>query len=204
MRLAEELFMVISMASEGQERFPGLGLLALALTLAIYVLSQVEGWRPPVGLTGIVLLTGGGVQLLVGIRSQLAGRVRAAVTLLPLGIFWLSLISYQVFPQLGIGHYPNAIAMFSFLSLWGLFMALLFLGSFRQSLAVQALYGAMMFSFLALAMDHLRADQVFLVVGCLTGIIASVVAVYMFVAQVLQRLAGRDILPLGEGDMTEP
>ncbi len=192
--------MVISMTSNGQERFPGIGLLALALTLGIYVLSQLDGWRPPVALTGIVLLAGGGIQLLVGIRSQLAGRVRSAVTLLPLGIFWLSLISYQVFPQIGIGHYPNSITMFSFLSLWGLFMALLFLGSFRQSCAVQALYGAMMFSFLALAMDHLRGDQVFLVVGCMTGSIASAVAVYMFLAQVLQHLAGRDILPLGEAE----
>jgi succinate-acetate transporter protein len=128
----------------------------------------------------------------------MVGRVRSAVTLLPLGIFWLSLISYQVFPRLGIGQTPNSITMFSFLSLWGLFMALLFLGSFRQSLAVQVLYGAMMFSFLALAMDNLRDDRVFLFVGCLTGMVASGVAVYMFFAQLLQRYTGRNILPLGE------
>ena len=191
--------MAISMVSDRPERFPGVGLLALALTLVVYVLSQLEGWQPPLLLTAALLMTGGCVQLLVGLRSQMTGRVRSAVTLLPLGIFWLSLISYQVFPQLGIGHTPGSIAMFSFMSLWGLFMALLFLGSFRQSLAVQILYGAMMFSFLALAMDNVREDQVFLVIGCVMGVLASAVAAYMFMAQVLRRLCGRDVLPLGEG-----
>ncbi len=190
--------MTISIASDNQERFPCLGLLALAGTLVVYVLSQMDGWQPPLLLTAIALIGGGCVQLVVGLRSQMAGRVRSAVTLLPLGIFWLSLISYQVFPRFGIGQTPNSVTMFSFLSLWGLFMALLFLGSFRQSLAVQVLYGAMMFSFLALAMDNLRDDQVFLFVGCLTGMMASCVAAYMFCAQFLQWFTGRDILPLGE------
>ncbi len=190
--------MAASMVSEGPERFPGLGLLALATTLAVYILSQLEGWQPPLLLTAAILVTGGSVQLLVGLRSQMTGQVRSAVTLLPLGIFWLSLISYQVFPQLGFGHRPGSIAMFSFLSLWGLFMALLFLGSFRQSLAVQILYGTMMFSFLALAMDNLRQDQVFLMIGCGIGVGASLVAIYMFAAQLLHYICGRDILPLGE------
>ena len=189
--------MAASMVSEGAERFPGLGLLALATTLIVYILSQLDGWKPPLLLTAAILVTGGSVQLLVGLRSQMTGQVRSAVTLLPLGIFWLSLISYQVFPQLGFGHRPGSIAMFSFLSLWGLFMALLFLGSFRQSLAVQILYGTMMFSFLALAMDNLRQDQVFLMIGCAIGVGASLVSVYMFAAQLMHHIYGRDILPLG-------
>ena len=190
--------MAISMAPDSSERLPCVGLLALAATLVVYVLSQTEGWQPPLRLTAGALIVGGGVQLLVGLRSQMTGRVRSAVTLLPLGIFWLSLMSYQVFPRLGVGHMPNSITMFSFLSLWGLFMALLFLGSFRQSLAVQFLYGAMMFSFLALAMDNLRDDQVFLVVGCITGISASGAAVYMLLSQILKSCTGRNLLPLGE------
>ncbi len=178
-------------------RFPSLGLLALAATLGFYMFSQLDGYRPPILLTGSILLAGGAVQLLTGISSRQQGRVEAAVTLLPLGIFWLSLISYQVFPALGLGRQPNALTMFSFLSLWGLFMAVRFLGSFRQSLAVQILYGTMMFSFLALAMDYLRTDQVFLIIGCTTGILASGVAGYMALAQFWRQLAGREILPLG-------
>ncbi len=189
--------MSTSLQSSQQNKLPNLGLLALAATLAIYVFSQIEPYRPPAIITGAVLLCGGCLQLLSGIRSQQQGRVYASATLLPLGIFWLSLISYEIFPELGLGRHPNPITMFSFLSLWGLFVAILFLGSFRQSLAAQALYGTMMFSFLALAMNHLRDDQVFLLLGGITGICASVIAVYMFLAQSYNHFAGREVFPLG-------
>ncbi len=195
--------MTTTVSTGQQDKLPNFGLLALASTLAIYVFSLIEPYRPPVFLTGAVFLFGGGIQLLSGIRSQQQGRVYAAATLLPLGIFWLSLISYEIFPELGLGRHPNSITMFSFLSLWGLFAALLFLGSFRQNLAAQTLYGTMMFSFLALAMDHLRDDQVFLLLGCITGIFASFVAVYMVVAQSCNHFVGREVLPLGHWYVAE-
>ncbi|MCK5913150.1 MAG: hypothetical protein KAG12_04680, partial [Desulfuromusa sp.] len=91
-----------------QDKLPTIGLLALAVTLAIYVFSQIELCKPPVYLTGAILLGGGCIQLLSGIRSQQQGHAYAAATLLPLGIFWLSLISYEITPQLGMGRHPDA------------------------------------------------------------------------------------------------
>lgn len=186
-----------------QDNLPTTGLLALAVTLTIYILNLIEPCKPPVHITGIILLGGGCIQLLAGIRSQQQGQAYAAATLLPLGIFWLSLISFEISPQLGIGRHPNSITMFSFMSLWGLFVAILFLASFRQNTAIQTLYGSMMFFFLALAMDHLRDDQVFLFLGCSVGMFASLVAIYMVIAQAYNRIRGREVLPLGErGDVT--
>ncbi len=139
-------------AFEQQHRYPAVGLLALAITLTVYVLNQIEICRPSALYVGLVLVTGGGIQLFSGgVRSHQQGRSYAAATMLPLGIFWLSLISYDIFPELGLGRHPNSITMFSYLSLWGgMFMALLFLGSFRQNIAIQTLYGSMMFSFFLL------------------------------------------------------
>ena len=181
-----------------QDNLPSLGLLSLAVTLAAYILNLSDYYQPPVCVTGTILLFGGGLQLFLGVWSHKQGRVCSACALLPLGIFWLSLISYEVFPALGLGSHPNPVTMFSFLSLWGLFLAVLFLGSFRQSVAIQTLYGFMMFSFAALAMDHLRADNVFLLIGCSTGIIASLVALYIALAKNINQLFKRRLLPLGE------
>lgn len=183
---------------ERQHQYPIIGLLALAVTLTVYMLNQIELFRPSALSAGIVLVAGGCLQLFAGIRSHQTGRSYAAATLLPLGIFWLSLISYDIFPELGLGRHPNAITMFSYLSIWGLFMAILFLGSFRQNLAIQTLYGCMMFSFLALAMNHIRDDQVFLLIGCSMGTFASIVAVYMAFAQYYNDMVGRETLPLGQ------
>jgi succinate-acetate transporter protein len=183
-----------------QDRLPTPGLLTLAVTMAVYVVSQTELCKPPILISGAVLLDGGCIQLFLGIRSQQQGHAYAAATLLPLGIFWLSLFSYEIAPQLGVGRHPDPITMFSFMSLWGLFISILFLASFRQSVAIQTLYGSMMFFFLALAMDLLRDDRVFLYVGSGTGIFASLVALYMVIAQTCNQVRGRVILPLGEWD----
>lgn len=182
----------------GHDTFPSIGLLALASTLVVYVLSLSESYSPPLCITGTILLCGGCLQLLIGIWSQKHGQASSASALLPLGLFWLSLISYEVFPALGLGIHPNSVTMFSFMSLWGLFLTILFLGSFRQSIAIQALYGFMVFSFFALAIDHLRSDNLFLLIGCGAGILASLVALYIVLAQNYNRLVGRKVLPLGE------
>ncbi len=181
-----------------QENLPGLGLVALAITLAVYLLNLSGYFHPPVCVTGAVLLSGGVLQLLIGLWSHKQGRACSACALLPLGIFWLSLISYEVFPEIGLGSHPSQFTMFSFLSLWGVFLAILFLGSFRQSVAIQTLYGLMMFSFLALAMDHLRTDNVFMIIGCCAGIAASAVAFYIALAENLNYLFRRTLLPMGE------
>ncbi|MBD1400322.1 acetate uptake transporter [Pelovirga terrestris] len=180
-----------------QHELPTPALLALAASLLIYLFSLLGPYRPPVLLSGIILVCGGVIQLTYGLRSHQQGHPRAAATLLPFGFFWLSLISYEIFPELGLGRHPNAMTMFSYLSLWALFAAILFLGSFRRSIAVQTLYGAIMCSLLALSMNHLREDQVFLLLGCLCGFIASATAMYIAVAQTINESRGQDVIPLG-------
>lgn len=179
---------------------PSPALLALALSLTIYLLSLLGSFRPPALLTGIILVCGASVQLVYALYSQQRGDSRSAAILLPFGIFWLSLVSYSVFPELGLGRHPNAITMFSYLSLWGFFVVILFLGSFRSSLAMQILFGSLVFSLLSLSMNYLRDDQVFLFIGCFCGFFSSLTSVYIAIAQVVNPRQQRNIVPLGHRD----
>lgn len=177
--------------------FPGPALVALALSLTVYLLSLLSATRPPALLTGIILVCSAVVQLLYALYSQQQGDSRTAATLLPFGIFWLSLVSFHVFPDLGFGRHPNAVTLFSYLSIWGFFAAILFLGSFRRCLAVQIFFGSLVFSLLSLSMNYLREDQVFLFIGCASGFISSVAAVYIAAAQAFNQRMQRYIIPLG-------
>ncbi len=181
-----------------QDNLPSIGLLALAGTLAAYILNMSNYCHPPVFIVGAVLLFGGGLQLLLGLWSYKRGRNSSACALLPLGILWLSLLGYEIFPTIGLGAHPDQITMFSFLSLWGLFLAVLFFRSFGQNFTLQILYGFMTLSFITLAINHLRADNIFLIIGCGTGITASLVALYIALAANLNHLFGKTLLPLGE------
>jgi hypothetical protein len=186
-----------------QENLPTVGLLGLGLGLSAYISCKSGAFDQSTCWIALALLIAGVLQIFSGLRYQHQGRSHAAATFLPFGIFWLSIIGYQIFPKLGLGQAPNAIAMFSYLSLWALFVAIIFLASFRQNVAVLWLYGSMMMSFMALAADQLRADRIFLIIGCIGGFLAAFFALYIGLAQFSQDCLGRRILPLGES-LDEP
>lgn len=117
---------MIDYYSSEQKHMPRLGLLALAFSLVAYVFGISGRFESSATLIGVILLVAGSIQILIGIRSQQQGHPYAAATLLPFGMFWLSMIGYEIFPKIGIGLPPNGIAMFSYLSLWALFVAMLF------------------------------------------------------------------------------
>lgn len=181
-----------------QENLPTVGLLGLGVGLAAYISCQSGAFDQSTCWIALALLIAGVLQIFSSLRYQHQGRSHAAATFLPFGIFWLSIIGYQIFPKLGVGQAPNNIAMFSYLSLWALFVAIIFLASFRQNVAVLWLYGSMMMSFMALAADQLRADHIFLIIGCIGGFMAAFFALYICLAQFSQDCLGYRILPLGE------
>ena len=187
-----------SIRSFSQENLPTVGLLGLGVGLSAYISCQAGVFDQATCWIALALLVAGILQIFSALRYQHQGRSHAAATFLPFGIFWLSIIGYQIFPKLGVGQSPNAIAMFAYLSLWALFAAIIFLASFRQNVAVLWLYGSMMMSFLALAADQLRADHIFLIIGCIGGFMAAFFALYICLAQLSQDCLGRRLLPLGK------
>lgn len=180
-----------------ENKIPSLGLLALALSISTYAFSQTGLTNTPATTLGTVLLLGGGMQIIAAVRSRQCGSQAATATMLPLGMFWLSLIGFEVFPQLGFGQTPSAVTMVAYLSMWGLFAAILFLGSFQQSRALQLVFAALMFCLIFLAMGKLRDNPVFLVVGGISGIISGLAAGYTGLAQLFNQWMGRSIFPIG-------
>ena len=181
-----------------QNKIPSLGLIALSLSISTYAFSQTGLYNTPAATLGTVLLLGGGLQIMAGVRSRQFGSLSATATMLPLGMFWLSLIGFEVFPRLGFGESPGAVTMVAYLSMWGLFAAILFLGSFQQSRALQLVFSALMFCLLFLAMGKLRNNAVFLVIGGVSGIVCGLAAGYTGLAQLLNQWMGRPIFPIGQ------
>lgn len=180
-----------------QHRIPSLGLLALALTVSTYAFSQIKLFQTPVTSLGTVLLIGGGLQILSGLHSHTEGQGSARTTLVPLGLFWLSLIGFEIFPELGLGRHPSPVALVAYLSMWGFFAALLFLGSFRQNRALQLIYGALMICLLLQAMGTLKANPLLLLFGSLAGLICGLAAGCTALAQLYRQWFERTKLPPG-------
>lgn len=176
---------------------PPLGLLALAPTICLYTLSRAELVHINPSLLGLILILGGATQVSSGLNARQNSNHCGSATLIPLGLFWLSLLGFYIFPTLGLGDQPSAVAMTSYLTLWGIFAAILYLGSFRQSRVIQVLFGSMMICLLSLGLAEIRDNQVFFYCAAITGSLSGLSALYAALAQVLNQRLQRTIMPLG-------
>ena len=113
------------------------------------------------------------------------------------GLFWLSLVALLVFPGWGMGETPNARAMGWYLFSWGLFTAVMFVGSLRTTRALQSVFLTLaLLFFLLAAADWTGNDTVHKVAGW-EGILTAALAIYTATAQIWNDVFGRVVLPLG-------
>jgi len=176
---------------------PPLGLLALAPTIVFYTLCRADILNISPSLLGLILILGGATQVSAGLNARQKGNHPGSATLIPLGLFWLSLLGFYVFPALGLGTRPSAVAMTSYLTMWGMFAAILYLGSFRQSRVIQVLFSTLMVCLLSLGMAEIRDNTVFFYCSAIAGTGCGLTALYAGVAQVLNQRMQRTIMPLG-------
>lgn len=176
---------------------PPLGLLALAPTISLYTLCRANLINISPSLLGLMLILGGATQVSAGLNARQKGNHSGTATLIPLGLFWLSLLGLYIFPALGLAARPAAVAMTSYLTMWGLFAAILYLGSFRQSRVIQLLFGMLMICLLSLGLAEIRDNTVFFYCAAITGSTSALAALYAGFAQVLNHRMQRTIMPLG-------
>jgi succinate-acetate transporter protein len=89
-------------------------------------------------------------------------------------------------------------AMAAYLAMWGLFTAVMFIGTLRLHRAGQVVFGSLTILFFMLAFgDYTGASPGFKQATGYEGIFCGFSAIYAGLAQVLNELFGKVLLPLG-------
>jgi len=113
-------------------------------------------------------------------------------------LFWFSLVVLIILPKLGWAAASNDTAMAAYLFMWGLFTAVMFIGTFRLHVAGQVVFGSLTILFFLLAIgDFINASPGFKQFTGYEGIFCGFSAIYAGLAQVLNEVYGKVILPLG-------
>ena len=175
-----------------------LGLLGFGMTTVLLNLHNAGFYE----LNGMILAMGicyGGIaQVIAGIMEWKKNNTFAATAFISYGFFWLSLVALIVLPKLNLAAPADETAMASYLALWGLFTAVMFLGTFRLSRALQVVFGTLTILFFLLAIgDYTGASADFKHFTGYEGLVCGFAAMYTGLAQVLNELYGKIILPLG-------
>lgn len=81
--------------------------------------------------------------------------------------------------------------------MWGLFTLFMFIGTLRINRALQTVFGTLTILFFLLAIANFTGSEVMLMIAGYEGILCGFTAIYAAMAQVLNEVYGKEILPMG-------
>lgn len=175
-----------------------LGLLGFGMTTVLLNLHNAGFYEMNSMILAMGICYGGGAQIIAGIMEWKKNNTFAATAFISYGFFWLSLVTLILLPKLAGATAPNEASMAAYLAMWGLFTAVMFLGTLRISRALQIVFGTLTILFFMLAVgDFTAASAGFKHVTGYEGILCGFSAIYTGLAQILNELSGRVVLPLG-------
>jgi uncharacterized protein len=175
-----------------------LGLLAFGMTTILLNLHTAGFYELNSMILAMGLCYGGTAQIIAGIMEWKKGNTFASTAFLSYGFFWVSLVTLLILPKLGLATASNEAAMGAYLALWGLFTFLMFIGTLRLHVAGQVVFGSLTLLFIALAISELApVSSAFKHATGYEGVFCGLSAMYAGIAQVINEVLGKTVLPLG-------
>lgn len=181
-----------------------LGLFAFGMTTILLNIHNAGFYELDSMILGMGLFYGGLAQVIAGIVEAKKNNTFGFTAFTSYGFFWLSFVALLVLPKLGLASAVSDASLVAYLTIWGIFTALLFLGTLRISKALQWVFGTLAVLFFLLALgDATGSQSIKTVAGC-EGILCGGLAIYAGIAQVLNELHGKAVLPLGIVKLEKP
>jgi succinate-acetate transporter protein len=175
-----------------------LGLLGFGMTTVLLNLHNAGFYELNSMVLAMGICYGGLAQIIAGIMEWRKNNTFAATAFVSYGLFWLSLVTMIILTKLGWGAASNETAMAAYLAMWGLFTAVMFIGTLRLHVAGQVVFGSLTILFFLLAIgDFTGSGPGFRHFTGYEGIFCGFSAMYAGLAQVLNELYGKIVLPLG-------
>ena len=180
---------------------PGpLGLAAFAMTT--FVLSCFNagffGAKSPLEavVLPLALFYGGFAQLLAGMWEFRKANTFGALAFTSYGAFWLSFAAYVKFVAPGLGAGAGSATGLYLLG-WTIFTAYMTIASLRVSVAVAAVFVALLLTYALLTVGAFTGSAGISVIGGYLGLLTAVLAWYASFAGVVNATWRRSVLPVG-------
>src|SRR5437868_2811386 len=175
-----------------------LGLLGFGMTTVLLNLHNAGFYELNSMVLAMGICYGGAAQIIAGIMEWRKGNSFATTAFVSYGLFWLSLVTLIILTKLGWTAASNDTAMAAYLAMWGLFTAVMFIGTLRLNRALQIVFATLTILFFLLAIgDFTAASPGFKHFTGYEGILCGFSAIYAGLAQLLNELSHKIVLPLG-------
>jgi len=174
-----------------------LGLLGFGLTTILLNIHNAGGFALGSTILAMGITIGGISQVIAGVLEWKKNNTFGTTAFTAYGFFWLSLVLIIILPKMGYGNAPDKNEMAAYLALWGLFTLFMFIGTLRLNVALQLVFGTLAILFFLLAIGDFTENKDLKVFAGYEGIICGLLAFYAAMAQVLNEVYGKTVLPIG-------
>ena len=176
-----------------------LGLMGFGMTTVLLNFHNAGFFPMNTMILAMGIFFGGMAQVIAGLMEFKKNNTFGATAFTSYGFFWLSLVGLIVMPGMGMGEAASAKAMAAYLFMWGLFTLGMFVGTLRISKTLQVVFGTLTILFMLLALGDFTGNETITKIAGYEGIICGFSAIYTAIAQVLNELYGKEIMPVGNG-----
>ena len=176
-----------------------LGLLGFGMTTVLLNLHNAGIIELDSMIMGMGLFMGGLAQIFAGLQEWKKNNTFGATAFTAYGCFWLSLVALWLIPKTNFGaaYKSSEQAVAWYLLLWGIFTLFMFLGTLRLNRVLQVVFFTLTLLFFLLAIGDFTGNASIKIFAGYEGIICGLSAFYGCVAQVLNEIYGRSVLPMG-------
>lgn len=175
-----------------------LGLMGFGMTTVLLNIHNAGFFELDAMILGMGIFFGGLAQMIAGIMEFKKNNTFGTTAFTSYGAFWLALVALNILPEMGFGEAAGSLSMAAFLFMWGLFTLFMFIATLRISRALQVVFGTLALLFFLLAIGNFASSTLILTIAGYEGIICGFTAIYAAMAQVINEVYGKEILPIGE------
>jgi succinate-acetate transporter protein len=142
------------------------------------------------------LFYGGVAQIIAGSLEFRKGNTFGMTAFLSYGLFWESFAVIVLFKIMGLVSFTPSSSLAAYLFMWGLFTLLMFIGTLRLNGALMFVFGSLFILFFLLAAGNAWNNSSVVTFAGYEGIICGLSAMYTSIAQLLNEVYGRIVLPI--------
>jgi hypothetical protein len=174
-----------------------LGLMGFGMTTVLLNIHNAGFTGLDTMILAMGIFYGGLAQVIAGIMEWKKNNTFGTTAFTSYGLFWLSLVFLLLIPKYGWWQGPTAGAMAGYFFMWGLFTFFMFIGTLKINRALQFVFATLTILFWLLAWGDATGSAAIKHITGYEGIVCGFSAIYAAMAQVLNEIYGKTILPLG-------
>jgi succinate-acetate transporter protein len=173
-----------------------LGLCAFGMTTVLLNLHNAGFFELNSMILAMGIFYGGLAQVIAGVIEAKKNNTFGLTAFTSYGFFWLSLVGLIVLPKIGWAVKASDSAMTAYLAIWGVFTLGLFFGTLKLSRALRFIFASLTILFFLLAAGHATGNESITKFAGYEGIICGASAIYAGIANVLNEVYGKTVLPV--------